>query len=280
MVKVPMPHPKRRHSRLTTEPPPGQEVTALSVIEITDLGITYGPVTAVDGLNLHVDAGEVLGLLGGNGAGKSSTLRAIAGVNPHTSGTLRVAGYDMSQPRQAEAARARLGYCPDVGGLVRQATVREHIALALALRGNTHLWPQALEMVEKFDLSRVFDRVTHGFSHGMCRRLSVLLATLTAEEVLVLDEPFDGVDPLGVAATMEVIAVAAENGLAVLVSTHMLDLVSDASHRIAVINDGRCVATGSPDEFSGEQGRARFADLLTATANPSEPVTAPTGENA
>lgn len=239
----------------------------MSVIEITDLGITYGPVTAVDGLDLHVEAGEVLGLLGGNGAGKSSTLRAIAGVNPHTSGTLTVAGYDMAQPRQAEAARTRLGYCPDVGGLVRQATVREHIALTLALRGNTHLWPQAMEMVEKFDLTSVFDRVTHGFSHGMCRRLSVLLATLTAQEVLILDEPFDGVDPLGVAATMDAIATAADHGLAVLVSTHMLDLVADASDRIAVINNGRCVATGSPEEFSGAHGRTRFADLLADTGN-------------
>jgi ABC-2 type transport system ATP-binding protein len=234
----------------------------LSVIEITDLGITYGPVTAVAGLDLHVEAGEVLGLLGGNGAGKSSTLRAIAGVNPHTSGVLKVAGHDMSHPKEAESARARLGYCPDVGGLVRQATVREHIALALALRGKTRLWPQAMEMVEKFDLTHVFDRVTHGFSHGMCRRLSVLLAALTAEDVLILDEPFDGVDPLGVAATMDAIASAAEHGLAVLVSTHMLDLVADASDRIAVISGGRCVATGSPSEFSGAEGRARFADLL------------------
>ena len=235
-------------------------------IEVIDLGISYGPVTAVNGLDLHVEPGEVLGLLGGNGAGKSSTLRAIAGVNPHTSGTLRVAGHDMSHPRQAEQARARLGYCPDVGGLVRQATVREHIALALALRGMTHLWPQAMEQVERFDLAHVFDRVTHGFSHGMCRRLSVLLATLTAQDVLILDEPFDGVDPLGVEATMNAITTAAENGLAVLVSTHMLDLVAEASTRIAVISSGRCAATGSPTEFSGTEGRSRFAALLT---NPS-----------
>lgn len=235
----------------------------MSAIEITDLGITYGPVTAVAGLNLHVEAGEVLGLLGGNGAGKSSTLRAIAGVNPHTSGSLLVAGHDMANPKEAELARKRLGYCPDVGGLVRQATPREHVALTLALRGKTHLWPQAMEMIEKFDLAHVLDRTTHGFSHGMCRRLSVLLAALTAEDVLILDEPFDGVDPLGVAATMDAIAEAAAAGLAVLVSTHMLDLVADASHRIAVINSGRCVATGSPEEFSGAEGRHRFADLLT-----------------
>lgn len=234
----------------------------MAVIEIENLSINYGNVTAVNGLNLTVNPGEVVGLLGGNGAGKSSTLRAIGGVNPHTSGTLLVAGYDMSDAGQAEQARHKVGYCPDVGGLVRQATVREHIALALAFRNKTHLWPQAIDMVEHFDLTHVFDRVTQGFSHGMTRRLSVLLATLTAEEVLVLDEPFDGVDPLGVDATLSAINVATANGLGVLISTHLLDLVVASCDRVAVMLGGRVVDGEPAAAFAGDEGKERYANLL------------------
>jgi ABC-2 type transport system ATP-binding protein len=238
----------------------------VSVIEIENLSITYGNVTAVNGLNLTVNPGEVVGLLGGNGAGKSSTLRAIGGVNPHSAGILRVAGHDMANANESEKARAKVGYCPDVGGLVRQATPREHIALALAFRKKSHLWPQALDLVEHFDLTHVFDRVSQGFSHGMCRRLSVLLATLTAEEALVLDEPFDGVDPLGVEATMTAINNATSNGLGVLISTHLLDLVVASCDRVAVMVGGRVVEYASAAEFAGQTGKDRYANLLRATA--------------
>lgn len=238
----------------------------MSVIEIENLAISYGSVTAVEGLNLVVEEGEVVGLLGGNGAGKSSTLRAIAGVNPHTGGILRVAGYDMAHAREADKARQRVGYCPDVGGLIREATVREHIALALAFRRTTRLWPQAMDMVEEFDLMDEFDRVTKGFSHGMSRRLSVLLATLTAEDLLVLDEPFDGVDPMGVDVTIKAIRTAAAAGLGVLVSTHLLDLVVVSCDRVAVVVGGKIVATEVASAFAGEQGKHKYANLLRGIA--------------
>lgn len=244
-------------------------MTAVSpepVLAIEDLTIRYGKVTAVDGLTLDVFPGEVLGLLGGNGAGKSSTLRAVAGVNPHSAGTLKVSGWDMASPAQAEKARSAVGFCPDVGGLIRQATVREHIALALAFRRKTHLWPQALELAELFDLTDVIDRVTQGFSHGMTRRLSVMLATLTADDILVLDEPFDGVDPLGVEATMKAINLATTAGLGVLISTHLLDLVVESCDRVAVMVGGTVVENSPASAFTGTDGKTRYANLLRKTA--------------
>jgi len=160
----------------------------------------------------------------------------------------------MSDPYQVEKARQTVGYCPDVGGLIPAATPREHIAATLAFRGLTHLWPQAYDLLEQFELARALDKLTGGFSHGMARRLSVVLATLTAEQVLILDEPFDGVDPGGVDVTLEVIETARAAGLAVIISSHMLDLIIRSCDSVSVMTTGKLVATGPAEQFGGPLG--------------------------
>ncbi|MGV8850236.1 MAG: ABC transporter ATP-binding protein [Propionibacteriaceae bacterium] len=231
-------------------------------VELHEVTIRYGDVVAVDRLSLRITEGRVLGMLGGNGAGKSSTLRAIGGVNAHTSGHLSVAGFDMSTPDGADAARALVGYCPDIGGLISQATPDEHVDLVTSLRGTRGGKVVADELMERFGLSPVRDRPTGTFSHGMQRRLSVLLAVLTAREVLVLDEPFDGVDPTGVDVTVAAIREAARAGMAVVVSTHLQHLLTSASDHIAVLQSGRLAAEGSASDFSGAAGERRYTDLL------------------
>lgn len=233
-----------------------------AIVSARGLCVTYGSVRAVDDLNLDVPRGSVVGLLGGNGAGKSSTLRAIAAVNPPTSGRLFIDGHDLANPVEAEDVRSIIGYCPDVGGLIRQATVREHIGLALASRGRLQDWTYALELLEEFGLTYVLDRETHGFSHGMSRRLSVLLAALTAQKVLILDEPFDGVDPIGVKATQAVITRAQDAGLAVLVSTHLLRLLTLVSTDIAVMVAGSVVETAPAELFASDAGERHYEALL------------------
>ena len=223
-------------------------------IQVEDLNIQFGDVTAVRSATFGVRSGEVFGLLGGNGAGKSSTLRAVAGVNPVRSGRLWVAGYDMADPREVEKGRSALGFCPDVGGLIGTATIREHIELALSFHGRRDLTRQSHVLVDRFELGHVMDRITGGFSHGMKRRLSVLLAALVAQEVLVLDEPFDGVDPIGVRATLDVVNQAASAGLAVVISTHLLSLQVQACDRIAVMVNGTLVEAQQASAYAGEAG--------------------------
>lgn len=237
-----------------------------ALVDIRNLRITYlqGALAAVDGLDLRVASGEVVGLAGGNGAGKTSTLKTVAGIQPASSGDVMVAGWSLRIPSEADLARGVIGYCPDTGGLIRQATVREHIGVALALRGRSKDWAYALELVELFNLTSVIDRPTAGFSHGMSRRVSVMLAALTAEKVLILDEPFDGVDPRGVHATREVIARARAAGLAVIVSTHLLNLLVSVADRVVVMIDGRLVDEAEAQAFSGAAGEARYNDLLIA----------------
>ena len=232
------------------------------LVDVTGLTIQYGQVSAVKDISFTVESGQVVGLIGGNGAGKSSTLRAVAGVNPPTFGSIHIRGRDLSDPAQAAQAHRVTGYCPDVGGLIPRATIREHLALALAFRHHTDLWPQALGLVEQFGLLYALDRTVAGFSHGECRRLSVVLAGVTSREVLILDEPFDGVDPLGVEATLSLVSEASAAGVGVIVSTHLLSLLTACADDVVVMAAGNLVDRGSVDLFKGDEGAARYTALL------------------
>jgi ABC-2 type transport system ATP-binding protein len=233
-----------------------------AVVEARGLTVSFGPVTAVEGFDLSVPARASVALVGRNGAGKSTTLKVLAGVLPPTTGTVTIGGVDAV--RHPDQARARVGYCPDVGGLIPRATPWEHLQLAATLRGMGRGWEnRATDLLDRFDLLGVADRVTAGFSHGMGRRMSVLLAAFHEPEVLLLDEPFDGVDPLGVDATMDVIRELRATGSAVLVSTHLLELAVQACEQAVVLRRGKVVAAAPAQDLSGEAGAATYRALLT-----------------
>ncbi len=230
------------------------------LVEVRGLHVRFGPVEAVAGVDLTTYAGQATALLGRNGAGKSTTMRVLAGVVPPTAGTVLVAGHDVHQhPLQAKLA---VGYCPDVGGLVPRATPWEHVQLSARLRRMSGWEERARDLLERFELGDVAHRVTAGFSHGMGRRLSVLLAALHEPEVLLLDEPFDGVDPIGVEATMEVISDARVRGATVLVSTHLRELAVEACTSVHVLRRGAQVATMTSGEMAGEEGARAYRGLL------------------
>ena len=177
------------------------------LVDVQDLHVRFGNVDAVRGISFSAQPGTGTALLGRNGAGKSTTMRVLAGVIPPTTGTVTVAGLDIRS--QTLAVKRSTGYCPDVGGLVPRATPWEHLQLAARLRRVPAGWEaRAHDLLERFELGAAAHRVTAGFSHGMGRRMSVVLAAFHEPPVLLLDEPFDGVDPLGVEATLEVIADA------------------------------------------------------------------------
>jgi ABC-2 type transport system ATP-binding protein len=232
------------------------------LVDVRSLTVSFGSVLAVDGLDLALPAGASVALIGRNGAGKSTTLRVLAGVLPPTSGTVRIAGVDAA--RDPSSTKTKVGYCPDVGGLIPRATPWEHLQLAATLRGMDRHWrDRAGELLDRFDLSGASDRITAGFSHGMGRRLSVVLAAFHSPDVLLLDEPFDGVDPLGVEATMDVIRELRLQGSAVLVSTHLLDLAVHACAEAVVLRRGAVVAAAPSAELSGETGAERYRSLLS-----------------
>ena len=231
------------------------------VLLAQDLIVDFGSVRAVAGFDLSVGASTSVALVGRNGAGKSTTMRVLAGVLPPTSGQVRVAGVDAAH--DPSGVRARVGYCPDVGGLIPRATAWEHLQLAARLRGMPTGWQaRATELLERFDLTAAADRITSGFSHGMGRRLSVVLAVFHEPRLLLLDEPFDGVDPIGVEATLEVVREAQTSGAAVLVSTHLLHLAVEACQEAVVLRNGVVVAAAPAAELRGDGGRDRYRALI------------------
>ncbi len=229
-------------------------------VDIQGLWVRFGSVAAVRGIDLSAEAGRATALLGRNGAGKSTTMRVLAGVIPPTEGTVEVGGIDVRN--DPLAVKRMTGYCPDVGGLVPRATPWEHLQLAARLRRLENWEARAQDLLERFDLGDAAHRVTSGFSHGMGRRMSVILAAFHDPTVLLLDEPFDGVDPLGVDATLEVIADARARGAAVLVSTHLRDLAMQACENALVLRGGSTVAELHAHELVGEEGAGVYRALL------------------
>jgi ABC-2 type transport system ATP-binding protein len=234
----------------------------VALVVVRDLTVRFGAVEAVSGLDLTLPASASVALIGRNGAGKSTTLRVLAGVLPPTSGSVLIAGID--GVRDPSSVKSRVGYCPDVGGLIPRATAWEHLQLAATLRGLDASWRErAGGLLERFDLTSVADRITSSFSHGMGRRMSVVLAAFHSPDVLLLDEPFDGVDPLGVEATMQVIQELRLQGSAVLVSTHLLDLAVQACEEAVVLHRGAVVSATPAAELAGVVGAARYRTLLS-----------------
>ena len=229
-------------------------------IRIRGLWVRFGTVEAVRGIDVSAYAGRATALLGRNGAGKSTTMRVLAGVVPPTTGEVLVDGVDVrSDPLTVKRAT---GYCPDVGGLVPRATPWEHLQLAARLRRMEGWETRAQDLLERFELGDAAHRVTGGFSHGMGRRLSVVLASFHQPGVLLLDEPFDGVDPLGVEATQQIIDDAKARGAAVLISTHLRDLAMEACEDALVLRGGSAVAALDSEELAGEAGARAYRALL------------------
>jgi ABC-2 type transport system ATP-binding protein len=228
--------------------------TPTAAVVVRDLHVRFGDVEAVSGVDLTAHSGRATALLGRNGAGKSTTMKVLAGVVPPTAGEVSVAGHDAAA--DALGVKRVVGYCPDVGGLVPRATPWEHLQLSARLRRMDAWEERGRDLLERFELGDVAHRVVGGFSHGMSRRLSVVLAALHEPSVLLLDEPFDGVDPLGVEATLEVVADARARGACVLLSTHLRDLALEACGTAIVLRGGNRVAEMQAAELTGEAYRA------------------------
>ena len=216
----------------------------------------------MDAINFEVPAGQVIGILGSNGAGKSSTMKALAGIIRPASGAIVIDSHTLTNIKEEERAKRVLGYCPDVGGLVVGATPREHIQLLLSLHKTPEKYARALYLVEQIGLAEFLDTPVGGFSHGMSRRLSVVLATLASSKVLILDEPFDGVDPVGVDSIELIINEAKASGLAVVVCTHLQSILTRVSDNVIIMRKGVILEKMAAEDLRGDAGEEKYKKIL------------------
>jgi ABC-2 type transport system ATP-binding protein len=224
-----------------------------------------GDVLALDGLSFAVEEGTVFGLLGPNGAGKSTAVRIATTLARADSGSARVAGHDVST--EGEEVRRLIGVVAQRGGADREATARENLRLSGRLQGIrwAELDRRVDELLKRFGLADAADRIVRGFSGGMERRLDIALALVHRPRVLFLDEPTTGLDP-EVRADMwqEIERLGREEGITVLLTTHYLEEADRLAAQLAIVDRGRVVATGSPDELKRElRGDAVHVELET-----------------
>jgi len=223
-------------------------------VQADNLVKTYpGDVTALDGLSIEVKPGEVFGLLGPNGAGKSTTIKILTTLARPDSGKATVAGHDVL--RHPVRVRRRIGVVAQRSGSDPVATGRDNLLLQGRLYGmrGTALNRRVDELLDRFDLAAAARRLVRTYSGGMQRRLDVALGLVHRPEVLFLDEPTTGLDPeTRTAMWEEIMTLAADQSLAILLTTHYLDEADRLAHRLAIVDKGRIVATGTPDELKGE----------------------------
>jgi ABC-2 type transport system ATP-binding protein len=215
-----------------------------------------GGVTAVAGIDLTVAPGEIYGFLGPNGAGKSTTVHMLTTLLPPTSGTARVAGYDIV--KDGPRVRSAIGAALQEAALDGLLTGREHIRLQTALHGlpRRERPARADELLERVGLTRAADRKVNGYSGGMKRRLDLALALAHRPSILFLDEPTTGLDPQSrTALWQEVGRLAKEEGVTVFLTTQYLEEADVLADRVGIIDHGRIVAEGTPSALKAEIGR-------------------------
>ena len=224
------------------------------MIEVEGLSKDYGSVRAVNGLSLRVARGEILGLVGPNGAGKTTTLRCLTGIVPPTGGTIRIGGFDLlSQPIQA---KKRLAFVPDEPRLFDYLTARDHLAVTARLYGVADGEARAEALLAELELGDRRDAFPSELSRGMKQKLMVAMALLHRPEAMLLDEPLTGLDPAAMRRMKDRVRATAEQGVAVVLSSHMLHLVEELCQRVVVIVHGRKALDGTLQEI-----RAALPDL-------------------
>jgi ABC-2 type transport system ATP-binding protein len=223
-------------------------------------------IEAVSGIDLTVAAGEVFGLLGPNGAGKTTTLRILTTLLPADAGDARVAGADVR--RASGLVRRRIGYVGQLGGADKEATGRENLMLAGRLYGLSaaEARRRCAELTEVFDLDALADRAVRTYSGGQRRRLEVALGIMHRPRVLFLDEPTTGLDPQNRANLWEQLRLLRDGGTTIFLTTHYLDEADQLCDRVAIVDHGRVIALGRPDELKQRQAAGSIA--VTPEAGP------------
>jgi len=224
------------------------------MIAVEHLVKRYGQFTAVDGVSLEVKPGQIHGFLGPNGAGKTTTIRMIAGLLKPTAGTILVNGHDLAA--DPEQAKASLGFIPDRPFIYEKLTAGEFLRFHGGLYGldDAHVGGRVTEMLELFELGRWEHELVESFSHGMKQRLVMAAAFMHRPRAVLVDEPMVGLDPRGARLIKDVFRKMAGHGVAILMSTHTLEVAQEMCDLISIILKGKIIAHGTVADIRSLEG--------------------------
>jgi ABC-2 type transport system ATP-binding protein len=243
------------------------------MIEVTGLTKLYDQFAAVRDLSFSVQSGQVLGLVGPNGAGKTTTLRCISGIIPPTQGSVRIAGFDLLA--QPIAAKRQLAFFSDEPRLFDYLTVEQHLAFVARIYQVENYQQLAGPLLEELEIADKRNLLPGELSRGMKQKLAIACGLLHSPKVIFFDEPLTGLDPIGIRRMKNSFMKRAQEGAAILISSHLLHLLEEVCSHVLILKKGEKVADGTIEEirhkFSEQGGDASLEDVFfRATAEPQD----------
>ncbi len=232
-----------------------------AVLEVSGLTKRYAGIVAVDGLTFEVHKGESFGLLGPNGAGKTTTIRLLTGQIRPTSGTINVAGFDIT--RDATKAKEHVGIVPDISNLYDEMSAWDNLIFSAQLYGvqKKERMAKAKELLELFDLHDRRDDRVGKFSRGMKRRVAIAAALIHEPKILFLDEPTTGLDVQSARMIRELIQELNKKGTTVFLTTHYITEADQLCERVAIINRGKVIAMDSPEKLKSTVEKGHVIEI-------------------
>jgi ABC-2 type transport system ATP-binding protein len=242
------------------------------MISLQQLTKRFGSQTAVDALSFEIPAGQIVGFLGPNGAGKTTTLKMLTGMIEPSEGTARVCGFDLrAEPLEV---KRRVGFVPESGAVFESLTGLEYLEMVAALYAIPEEAARARikQFIAFFDLSfeTLVDKLLGAYSKGMRRKVVITAALLHNPPVVFFDEPLDGLDANAAVGFKALIQTLAREGKTIVYSSHILDVVERVCDRVIIIDKGRLLLDGRPDQLVAAHGSATLEKLFTQLTGGSE----------
>lgn len=239
-------------------------------LEVKELTGGYGQVSVLKKETFTVESGQVVGLIGLNGAGKSTTIKHIIGLLTPRGGSILIDGINLHD--DVEQYRKKIAYVPEMPILYPELTLREHIDLTIMAYGLDHdkTWESANQLLKTFRLDNKLDWFPQNFSKGMKQKVMIVCAFMTDASLFIIDEPFTGLDPLAVNDLLNIVENKKKAGCSVLMSTHVLATVQDHADKFVLINHGQVRADGTLDQLKAKfnmQSDSNLDDIYIKMSN-------------
>ncbi|WP_164948240.1 ABC transporter ATP-binding protein [Clostridium sp. FP2] len=232
------------------------------IISIKDLQMSYGSKKVLNGINLEIPRGKIIGYIGTNGAGKSTTIKIMLGILEGYTGTVEILGQDISDG--SIEYKKRIGYVPEIADIYENLTAYEYLSFIGEIYGleEKNLIERAKKMMGLFGMEDVISSRISSYSKGMKQKLLIICSLIHNPDILFFDEPLSGLDANSVMVFKEVMNTLAKGGKTIFYSSHIMDVVEKVSDRIILLNQGRIVADGSFEQLKNNQKEGSLEEIF------------------